>query len=507
MQDLLRRLAEVPAEERQKFIESLDTEELFELERLTERLIDFIPRVTPTLESPLHLQPLVDLLEAAAESPQKATVSTPPQHGKTQTCMHALIWLLRRDPTKRHAYATYAATKAERNNEELQQIADRAGLKWTGNRTAWKTQQRGGVIAAGIGGPLTGEPVDGVLLVDDPVKNFEDANSALIRDNTDEWFKTVARTRLHPSASIIVVQTRWHEDDLSGRLIKRPGWKPINLKAIDEQGRALWPTGRPLDFLNDMRGDLGEYNWSALFQGEPRPRGGAVFGDATYYKKVPEELLYRVGMGVDLAYTKTTVADWSVVVTMLRVKRPGLVKTPPLFYVLDVQRKQVPAPQFKAILRAAHDDHPAAPMRWYASGTEKGIRDFITEKEDEFPGIPLTAMTPRGDKFARAQPAAAAWNKGRILLPEGAPWVSAFVGEVCSFTGVNDAHDDQVDALAAAYDELAGGWAASEGDLDEYEGNKPRDQRPGAEPSPQEQWTKPASHATDTDKIKKSGRW
>lgn len=507
MQELLQRLAAVPAEERAKFIESLDEEEVFELEKLTEKLADFIARVSPGLSAPLHLQPLLDLLEATTEGPQRATVSTPPQHGKTQTCMHALIWLLRRDPLKRHAYATYEATKAERNNEELQQIATRARLPWSGNRTAWKTPERGGVVAAGIGGPLTGEPVDGVLLIDDPVKNHVDANSSLIRERTDEWFKTVARTRIHPGASIIVVQTRWHEDDLSGRLIKRPGWKQINLKAIGDNGDALWPQGRPLDFLNEVRADVGEYNWSALYQGEPRPRGGAVFGDATYYKTIPDDLLYRVAHGVDLAYTKTTVADWSVVVTMLRVTRPGAIKTPPLFYVLDVQRKQVPAPEFKAVLRAAHNEHPSAPMRWYAAGTEKGIKDFINAKDDDLPGIPLQVKAPHGDKFIRAQPAAAAWNKGRILLPENAPWVSVFVGEVCSFTGVNDAHDDQVDALAAAFDELASGWSMA-GDLDKYPGNVPRDQRAGSEPpADRDQWSKPASHASDVDKVKRGSRW
>jgi len=457
--DLRELVATMSPEQLAKAIAGLSLSEAKQFELLNEGLLDFIPRVSPQLESPRHLSPLVELLEQTAVTPQKATVSTPPQHGKSQTCMHALIWLLLHDPAKRHAYVTYEATRAERHNEMLQVLADKAGLKWKGNRQLWRTPQGGGVVAAGIGGPLTGEPVDGVMLIDDPVKNQVDASSALMRERADEWFKTVATTRCHPSASRLVVQTRWHEDDLAGRLNKREGWGRINLPAINDAGEALWPGGRPLPFLLEQKAESGEYVWASLWQGAPRPRGGRLFGDATLYTQVPPAVGFRPGIGVDLAYTKKTHADYSVAVVLVRFQ-----PTPaelPLFYVLDVRREQVKAPEFKSTLRTLRATHPGAPLRWYAAGAENGIGDFIKVRDGDLEGIPIEILPAKGDKFQRAQPVAAAWNAGRILVPEKAPWVPKFLEEINSFTGVNDVHDDQVDALGTAYDLLGVSSAAS----------------------------------------------
>jgi predicted phage terminase large subunit-like protein len=458
--DLRSRLAALPPHKRARALARVRPEALLELRRLTESLLDFIPRVSPRLQAPRHLKPLIDLLQAAETEPVRATVSAPPQHGKSQACMHALIWMLRRNPAKRHGYATYEATFAEQQNEELQRIADRAGLKWTGNRTRWQTPQGGGVVAAGIGGPLTGKPIDGVLLVDDPVKNSVDANSSVMRERTDEWFKTVALTRVHPGASVIVVQTRWHSDDLSGRLAGR-NWRRINLPAISDDGTALWPSGRSAEFLADVRRDVGEYIFASLYQGEPRPRGGSVFTDATLCEDVPKSGL-RYSIGVDLAYTAKSQADYSVAIVLGRpppaidaLGRPLEDAKAGKFYVVDVIRKQVAAPAFKKDLRTLARRYPGATMRWYAAGTEKGSADFMRQADLEGPGVALQVLAPRGDKFVRAQPLAAAWNAGRVLVPRGAAWAEVLVGELAEFTGNHDAHDDLIDAAAAGFDVLA----------------------------------------------------
>lgn len=523
---LVKRVAALPPAHRKAFLDDLDPEELEQLSILSEGLLDFIPRVSPRLQSPYHLRPLVEVLESTQAARWKGAVSTPPQHGKTETCLHGLIWLLKRDPFKRHAYVTYEATRAERHNKMLQDIADRAGLKWTGNRQLWRTPQGGGVVAAGVGGPLTGEPVDGLMLVDDPVKNQVEAQSSLFRERADEWFKTVAITRCHPSSSQIVVQTRWHEDDLSGRLIKRPGWRRINLPAVASEvaygrniGQELWPEGRPLAFLLEVKQDVGEYVWAALYQGEPRPRGGTVFGEPAFYKELPKAGSFRIAIGVDLAYSKKTVADYSVAVVLMMVRDPFNAKKPPVFYVLEVVRQQVQAPAFKATLRALREKYANAPMRWYASGVEQGVGDFIKAKDGELPGVPILVVPTHGDKFIRAQPVAAAHNAGRVLVPnstsivpsggaevEDVPWLNKFTAEVGTFTGVNDANDDQVDALAAAYDELVDGWQGHDGDLAAYRGFVPRSLS-AADTRGNDDWSRPNSHADDQDKLPPRSRW
>jgi predicted phage terminase large subunit-like protein len=491
------------------FVGSLDEDELHQFEVLSETLLEFIPRVSPGLVAPHHLAPLAELLESTEVEPQQATVSAPPQHGKSQICQHALIRLLLRDPRKRHAYATYETTFAESQNEELQRIADRARLVWDGNRTAWRTPEGGGVVAAGIGGPLTGKPVDGVLLVDDPVKNAVDANSSTMRERAEEWFNTVAFTRCHPSASKIVVQTRWHPDDLSGRINKRKGWKHLNLPAINpETGEALWPQGRPLEFLLNARANVGEYNWSALYMGTPRPRGGTLFQDDILYTELPSLQSFSISIGVDLAYSKKTHSDYSVAVVLMRVNDPRDAKIRPRYFVLEVVRAQASATQFKNELRKLRTKYPRAGMRWYAAGVEKGVADFIQQDDGDLKGVPLVAMTPLGDKFSRAQPVSAAWNDGRVAILSTASWADKFIEELCTFTGVNDAHDDQVDALAAAYDELQHSWVGA-GDLSKYSGPTARfsgDDSKGLSPSGSD-WNRPSGHANDLDRKKTTGRW
>lgn len=449
--DLRGRLAAMSPAQRAAFLASLDREELRQVELLTEGLLEFIPRVSPQLSAPTHLQPLVDLFERCETEQVRETVSTPPQFGKTKTALHALVQMIRRDPSKRHAYISYAADRSEAMSREAMDIVRNDGVKVSGSLKIWRTGKGGGVVWTGVGGPLTGFGVNGCMIVDDPTKNRAEAESSLYRERTDQWFRDVALTRLHPGASCIVIATRWHVDDLPGRLSKR-GWASLNLPAINQSGESLWPEKRPLEWLASVRAEVGEYTWASLYQGEPRPRGGALFGDAHLYNNIPQAIGFRTSIGVDLAYSKKTHADYSVAVVLQKIQPDPSVL--PVFYVLDVRRQQVKAPEFKQTLRAVRATHPGAPMRWYAAGAENGVGDFIKVRDGELDGIPIEVLPAKGDKFQRAQPVAAAWNAGRILVPEKAPWVPAFLSELASFTGVNDAHDDQVDALGTAYDLL-----------------------------------------------------
>lgn len=414
----------------------------------TESLLDFVPRVTPVFQAPLHLRRYTEAIESARQRERRIVVSTPPQHGKTETTLHALVWLLLRDPTRRNAYVTYEANRAEEMSLKAQWIADEAHLAYEGNRKIWRTRFGGGLVATGIGGPLTGYGINGLLIVDDPVKNRAEAESSTFRERTHQWFRDVAMTRVHPGASVIVVQTRWHPDDLAGRLIGA-GWDCINLPAINDgtdpdraEGEALWEAHRPKAWLESkVRPEVGEYTWSSLYQGQPRSRGGQVFRDVRFYDNAPRSGV-RFSIGADFAYTSKTYSDYSVYVTLAELDGT--------FFVLDVYRKQVEAPVFGAAIRPEQAKHPGK-VTAFVSGTERGIVDFMKSQ-----GVKIEAVTASSDKFTRAQPVAAAWNAGRILLPRSAPWLDTFVEEVTGFTGVNDRHDDQVDALAGAFHPFTG---------------------------------------------------
>lgn len=227
-------------------------------------------------------------------------------------------------------------------------------------------------------------------------------------------------------------------DDLSGRLIAQ-GWPVINLPALSDDGRALWPERYPASELAKIREQIGEYEWASLYQGQPRSKGGRVFGDVHFYEKLPEAH-YRVVVGVDLAYTSKKHSDYSVAVAL--AEHQGT------YYVVDVVRVQEEAPRFFDRMLQLQRTWPGARFIWHASTTERGLSDMMSSH-----GLNISAelASSIGDKFARAQPIAAAWNAGKVLVRRDAPWASTFVSEMAAFTGINDRHDDQVDAAASAF--------------------------------------------------------
>ena len=404
-------------------------------------LLPFVPFASPELAEPRHLAVLADALTRAETEPLRIVVNTPPQHGKSTLVFHWLAKLLR-SQARRILYITYSHDFAVSQMRLAKPIAERGGVPFSGGSKAlceWMTRLGGTFYATGIGGAITGRP-GGIIVVDDPIKDWTEAQSPTIRETAYNWLRSSVLTRMHPSSSVIVVQTRWHEDDVSGRL-ERDGWLRVNLKAIQDNGTALWPEERPLPWLEEQRSEkgVGPFIFAALYQGEPRPKGGAVFNGVSYYDTLPSER--RAAIGVDLAYTAKTAADSSISIV---VETNGTD-----YYVTDVIKRQVAAPEFALTLKAHSSMHPGAPMRWYASGTEKGSGQFIQQL-----GIPLTVMPATADKYVRAQPTAAMWNAGKIHLPRNAPWVPSFLRVVLGFTGVGDTEDDEVDAMAAAFDAL-----------------------------------------------------
>lgn len=408
-------------------------------------LLDFIPATTRRWRRPDHLAPIAALFERAVlGEPVRALVSVPPRHGKTETLLHGIPWWLLRHPEQTVAYVSYADRFARSKSRQARAYARVAGVTLREDSHAlneWRTPEGGGCLATGEGGPLTGHGV-GLLLVDDPHKNRQEAESEVVRDRIHGWFTSTALTRLEPNASVIVVHTRWHPDDLIGRLENDDSvdWEVINLPAIDDQGSALWPERWPIAALEARKRDVGEYDWASMYMGRPRPRGGAVFNDPHSYDDLPRDGV-RYSIGVDLAYTAKTSSDYSVAVV--------LASDGARTYVVDVVRVQEKSPIFARILKGLCAEYRGAPVVGYVSGTEQGAAAFMQDL-----GIPFEAWTAKADKFVRAQPVAAAWNRGDVLTPRRGDWVDAFALELARFTGVGDAHDDQVDALAAAFDAL-----------------------------------------------------
>lgn len=442
----------------------------------SEGLMEFIPRVSPGLSPPQHLRPLVEALERAHREPVRIVCHAPPRHGKTVAVEHAVAYYMAQNPKIVCGYATYGANLSHSKSREMRDLARRAGVELAHDAqgvSEWRTKQGGGLLATGIGGPLTGYGVN-VLFVDDPIKNRMDAESGAKKQQLLDWWRDVARTRLEPGGSAVVFATRWTPEDLSGELI-RQGWQYIRLPAIAdgaqtdtrETGKALWPERYDEAALADIRSGSGEYTWASLFQGLPRPRGGTVFHatPATYTAATLEEILkrggFRRGIGADFAYTKKRSADHSALVAGIGV----VVERRRYLYIVEVERKQMEAPDVARLGAKLQARQGRCPALAYVSTTEKGVAALMAGY-----GFRVEAQPAVADKFTRAQPYAASWNDGRVLLPDTASddpadiarlaWTGVFLGEHLSFTGSDDREDDQVDAGAALHDLLARGPVA-----------------------------------------------
>lgn len=415
-------------------------------------LLDFLAQTSPHLTAPYWLKPIADELERALETPTRFCFSTPPQHGKSELIFHWIAWaLLKGGPDREILYLTYNDDFATAQMRRAKPIAEQAGLRFRSDSRAfceWYLDGKGKLSANGIRGSVSGKPGK-LIIIDDGVKDWAEAHSRTIRDATFDALRANVITRMHPDSSLVNVMTRWHEDDLTGRMEKL-GWKVINLPAINDDGEALWPEGRPIDFLEQQREQLGAHVFSALYQGRPRPIGGEVFQPPHYCNLSDIPTIGRDAIGIDLAYTAKTSADRSVSL-VLRQARSGHM------YVADVVTKQCEPTDFKPVLERHTSMSPGTVPVWHCSGIEKnGVASLLRRNL----GININAVNAGSDKFVRAQPVAAAWNAGKILVPRDASWTARFVDEVCSFTGVGDAHDDQVDALGSAFGALS---SSSEG--------------------------------------------
>jgi predicted phage terminase large subunit-like protein len=425
-----------------------------------ESLPEFICRLTPHHPPPRHFAPVIEVLQQARVEPVKVGISMPPGHGKTTLILNAFAWWLSRHPGDTNAYYSYNEKQGLSKSALARELTQRAGIGLsdeTNSKGEWRTTKGGGLLAGGVGSGLTGQRVQGLLVVDDPFNGPLDAYSPTQREAVDEWFKSVALTR-RAGASTIVVHTRWHEDDLLGRLKKR-GWKIINLPAIAEkndplgraEGEPLWGEVYGLDRLLESREEGGEFNFASLFQGSPRPRGGSVFGEPHYYDPATTDFEgCRIVLAADPAASTRTSADYSVAVVLF-IKGLG---SDAVAYVRRVYRQQVPIPQFANDLLGLQAEFGETEIGVESVGGFKAIPQMLQAIR---PGLRIKEIIPIGDKFTRAQPAAAAWNTGRILVPsDSSPWLGPFLDEIAKFTGVNDRHDDQVDGLAHAWNNQDG---------------------------------------------------
>jgi predicted phage terminase large subunit-like protein len=325
---------------------------------------------------------------------------------------------------------------------------------------------RGGMSTAGVGGAITGRGAN-YLKVDDPIKNAQQAQSQAYRDASWDWWRSTARTRLEPDGVALVVATRWHEDDLIGRLLRAmeedeqaDQWVVIRFPAIAEEedilgrkpGEALWRARYSEKELAQIRASVGSYVWAALYQQRPAPEEGGKFERGWLEQNVivrPPEKLKRVVRYWDLAATDAKAAadpDWTV------GAKVGLTKSNQ-YVILDVVRLRGSPAEVERVFRETTElDGRGVEIRIEEERGSAGKHIVSHYARNVVKGYPLRGVKVTGSKELRAEVAAAAAERGDLKLVR-AGWNNPLVEEFAVFPF--GTHDDQVDAVSGAVGELA----------------------------------------------------
>ncbi len=420
-----------------------------------------------------HLRYLSKILTEAflSHTPPRICVSIPPRHGKSELMSRRLPeWLLYWMPESRiilTSYeAEYAAEWGRKVRDDITEESDFFGFSVRGDSSAanrWETTKHGIMVTAGAGGAITGRGGN-LLIIDDPIKNAEEASSPTVRKKIWDWFISTAFTRLEPHGAVILMMTRWNEDDLYGHLkeqteqntelTEQGAWTFINIPAICESeddllhrplGTALWPERYPVDVLNSIKGTIGSYFWSALYRGSPIPQEGTMFKREWF--TIVDDYPHGYSRSVrywDLAATAKKTADFTAGCRMIESNGQ--------YWILDMQHVQAsPLNVEKLVHVTAQLDGYATDVWMEEEGGATGKNSTDHYRRYVLNGYSFFTERPGTDKVSRARGFSAAAEAGNVHLLKG-PWNEAYLNELCSFP--YGAHDDQVDSSTGAYRQL-----------------------------------------------------
>ncbi len=420
-----------------------------------------------------HLEFIESKLLATITTPSKnLIVNMPPRHGKSEfLSVYFPLWYLANYPDKRIIITSYQASVAEswsrRIRDMIIEYPQELGIELNKNHRKASSfgilNHRGGLIATGAGGALTGKGGD-ILLIDDPIKNDEEANSNVIRDKVWDWFLATALTRLEPAGNTIIVMTRWHEDDLVGRIFSQfsgeilQNWEQISLPAIaienDPIGRAvgepLWAERFDVDLLRERQQTIGNYWFSALYQQQPIPQGTSIFRrqNFRYYDEKENYYIFKdnnnhrfiqkddltIMATCDLAISTSETADYTVVLVFAKNFENDIL-------ILDIIRERFETTHHFNLLKSIYDKHHPVIIGIENVQYQKSLIQRLLQA-----GLPIKSLRPDKDKISRALAIASIQEAGKIYFPRNAHFTNEFERELLNFP--KSKHDDQVDAFA-----------------------------------------------------------
>lgn len=437
---------------------------------------EFVDEVHPDYRWYWYCERIADRLTDVVEGRlNRLMVFAPPRHGKSELIGRLLpAYYLYRYPTRQVGITSYGARLAVRElSMHARSYYRRFGGELSEEASAkkqWRNPEGGEVWAAGVGGSITGAGYH-LGIIDDPVKGAEEARSETHRETNRDWYDAEFATREEPGGAQVIVQTRWHELDLSGWLLDRErqepeGWHIMHFPAIYEglpdypesctveldprdEGEPLCPERKPLSELEAYR-NRRPYYFSALFQGKPRPREGGMFTrdhfEAVDASEVPDK--GEVIRYWDRASTSGG-GDYTVGVKARWYPIGG---DEHRFVIEDVERGQWGTNEREDRFSQIIDQDGPDVKQWIEEEGGSSGKDAVRATAQRNPGYTIEGDPVTGSKGDRADPLAS-WGATDNIYLVRAPWNDTFIRELTGFP--NARHDDQVDAASGAYSKLA----------------------------------------------------
>lgn len=457
-----------------------------------DHLIDYVRATFPQYRPGKHHYEIAERLEAVERGEiSRLMIFAPPRHGKSELVSARFpLWYIGKNPRHEVIAASYGGTLAGNFGRMLRNLTQHpmhreifpdAILRPDSKaRDHWLTKSGSRYIAAGIGGAITGYGAN-LLIIDDPVKSHEDAESETMRENAWNWYTFDAYTRLMTPDAIVVVQTRWHEDDFSGRLLDamQEGYgdefELLHLKAIDDDGEALWPEKYGLDWLERRKEVVGPKAWQSLYQGDPTPDDGTYFKRGWFWEYDDGDLMveagHKDGDGEPVMIARPMqyygASDYAVSDGEGDYTVHVVVGVDPLenIYLVDLWRGQ--ADSDKWVEQMLDMVERWKPLMWAEEKGQilKAVGPFLEKrtmernKERTLRGeapifVHRQGFTSAADKRTRARAIQQRMAQGKVRFPKGAPWYPDLKSEMLKFdAGKND---DQVDAMGLVGRMLAG---------------------------------------------------
>lgn len=417
-------------------------------------LLSFAQYTNPAYEAAPHHELIAEALERVEQGlTKRLMIAMPPRHGKSELASRRFpSYYMGRNVDKQIIAASYNSDLANDFGREVRNIVDSPefgmlfDVKLAQDSKAanrWHTNAGGMYVAAGVGTAITGRGAD-ILLIDDPFKDRQEADSELQRERVWDWYTSTAYTRLMPGGAIIVINTRWHDDDLSGRLLQEQEtggdkWEVLSLPAISTKGEALWPAWYPLERLEQIKGVLPARDWNSLYQQNPIPDDGDYFKTDWFgeYDELPK--LLNIYGASDYAVTDDG-GDFT---------EHGIfgVDQNANIYVLDWWYGQTTSDVWidsKCDMILKHK-----PKRWFGeSGViKRSIEPFMMKRMQEREAYCVVDwLASIADKVTRARSIQGRASMGKIFFPKKAAWKEHVMGHLLRFpAGKND---DAVDVFS-----------------------------------------------------------